>query len=102
MQTSSSEPLHKRAVTFSVTAEVRHIERQPLDPRRRPPRSTLRMARTVYEKHDGSQLTDEMLQEAAKLFSENYGVWGKGAARVTGSFAKEGKTSEIDDGVVSL
>lgn len=49
------------------------------------------MSKILYEKYDRDQVTDSMLQEASKLFSENYGVWGKEAARVMGAFAREGK-----------
>ncbi|KAL1962421.1 hypothetical protein VTN77DRAFT_9692 [Rasamsonia byssochlamydoides] len=53
------------------------------------------MTKRVYEKYDGSQVTDSMLQEAARLFSENYGVWGREAASVVGAFAKEGNHVKI-------
>jgi len=43
------------------------------------------MERQVFEKYDGGQVTESMLQEAAVLFSENYGVWGELAAQATGS-----------------
>jgi hypothetical protein len=46
------------------------------------------MERQIYEKYDAGQVTDTMLQEAAVLFSENYGVWSEQA---TGKFAKPGK-----------
>lgn len=39
------------------------------------------------------QVTDEMLDEAAKLFSENYGVWGEHAEERIGKFAKAGRYS---------
>ncbi len=45
------------------------------------------MEEQVYRKYDAGQVTDTMLQEAAVLFSENYGVWGEQA---TGKFAKPG------------
>lgn len=41
--------------------------------------------------YDSTNVTDDMLQEAAELFSENYGVWAPTAAGILGSFAKEGK-----------
>ncbi len=49
------------------------------------------MKRQLYEKYDGGEVTETMLQEAAALFSENYGVWGAQAAQAIGKFAKEGK-----------
>ena len=35
------------------------------------------MAKQIFEMFDGHELTDTMLEEAAKLFNENYGIWGK-------------------------
>lgn len=46
------------------------------------------MDEQVYKKYEAGQVTDTMLQEAAVLFSENYGVWGE---KATGKFAKPGK-----------
>jgi len=46
------------------------------------------MEEQVYKKYDAGQVTETMLQEAAVLFSENYGVWGEQA---TGKFANPGK-----------
>jgi hypothetical protein len=48
------------------------------------------MAKQVFERFDGRELTDDMLQEAAELFNENYGVWGKDP---TGKSPKPGKSS---------
>jgi len=53
------------------------------------------MEKQLFEKCDGGYVTDSMLQEAAVLFSENYGVWGEAAAQVTGKFAKAGKWYQI-------
>lgn len=49
------------------------------------------MEKQVFEKYDGSRVTENMLQEASQLFSEHYGVWGEHAAQVVGTFAKAGK-----------
>ena len=35
------------------------------------------MAKQVFERFDGRELTDNMLEEAAQLFNENYGIWGE-------------------------
>jgi hypothetical protein len=35
------------------------------------------MAKQVFEKFDGRELTDDMLEEATQLFNENYGIWGE-------------------------
>ncbi|KAF2455831.1 hypothetical protein BDY21DRAFT_348818 [Lineolata rhizophorae] len=44
------------------------------------------------EKYNGAEITSEMLQDAARLFSENYGIWGprgpKPGSRVSMSAAK--------------
>jgi hypothetical protein len=49
------------------------------------------MEKKVYEGFNSDQVTDEMLEEAAKLFSDNYGVWGAQAAENMGPFAKAGR-----------
>lgn len=61
----------------------------------RPSRSRHVMAKKIFQKFDGSQVTESMLQEASKLFNNHYGVWGKGA-EMMGAFAKEGKLAEVD------
>lgn len=90
MSLSTSGSGKIKAVAFSIQPDQEHIEKQPLE-RRRPSRSRLKMAKKVYERYDGSQVTDDMIQEASKLFSEHYGIWGKKAASTIGAFAKEGK-----------
>ena len=35
------------------------------------------MAKQIFERFDGFELTDNMLDEAAQLFNENYGIWGE-------------------------
>lgn len=49
------------------------------------------MEKQVFEKYNGSQVTESMLQEASQLFSDHYGIWGEHAAQVVGEFAKAGK-----------
>ncbi|KAF9729848.1 hypothetical protein PMIN01_11781 [Paraphaeosphaeria minitans] len=44
----------------------------------------------VYEGFKSDEVTDEMLSEAATLFSENYGIWGQQAAKRMGQFARAG------------
>lgn len=63
---SSPEPPRK-AVAFNVESTVRYIEKS-----HRP-----NMAKQLFETFDGHELTDTMLKEAAKLFNENYGIWGE-------------------------
>jgi hypothetical protein len=91
---------HRQAVAFGSQPEVKYIEKAPLESNRRPLQSRLRMAKRLYENYHASQVTDSMLQEASRLFSEHYGVWGKNAASVVGAFAKEGKL--VQNGPVSF
>ena len=49
------------------------------------------MEKQLFEKFNGEQVTESMLQQAATLFNENYGVWGELAAQSTGKFAKAGE-----------
>jgi hypothetical protein len=94
MVASKSRP--KKTVTFG-NPEVFLVEPLPREPNRRPRKSSLKMTEKIFRKFDGNEVTDSMIQEAAKLFSENYGIWGGEAANLVGAFAKEGKTSaEID------
>lgn len=54
------------------------------------------MEKQVFEKYDGSKVTESILQEAAQLFSAHYGVWSEHAAKAVGEFAKAGKLA-LDD-----
>jgi hypothetical protein len=49
------------------------------------------MHSSLVEKFEGSLITDEMLSDAAKLFSSNYGVWGPLAKEKVGVWAKQGE-----------
>lgn len=49
------------------------------------------MRQQVYEKFDGSAVTESMLLESSQLFNENYGVWSEQAAGLIGKFAQAGK-----------
>lgn len=40
------------------------------------------MARHIFETFSREEVTEDMVAEAAKLFSENYGVWGEQSAQV--------------------
>lgn len=35
------------------------------------------MAKQLFERFQGTEVTDSMLEEAAQLFNENYGIWGE-------------------------
>ncbi|KAL2046626.1 hypothetical protein ABVK25_011665 [Lepraria finkii] len=48
------------------------------------------MEKQVFEKYDGSRVTEGMLQEASQFFGDHYGVWGEHAAQAVGKFAKAG------------
>jgi hypothetical protein len=45
----------------------------------------------TFHKYEREDLTNNMLQDAARLFSENYGIWGPVAEQDMGSFAKQGR-----------
>jgi hypothetical protein len=70
MSTPETPP---KAVAFSVESSVRYIEKSPSLKTRKSPN----MAKKLFEKFDGHELTDDMLEEAAQLFNENYGIWGE-------------------------
>jgi hypothetical protein len=42
------------------------------------------MDETVYTRFKGDKVTDDMLDEAAKPFSENYGVWSAAMGTLAG------------------
>lgn len=49
------------------------------------------MAKRIFEKFDGRELTDDMLGEAAQLFNENYGTWGEDPTNPTVKPGKSGR-----------
>ena len=49
------------------------------------------METQVFENFDGNHVTESILQEASRLFSEHYGIWSEHAAQAIGEFAKAGK-----------
>ena len=49
------------------------------------------METKLFQLYDMDHITDYILQEAAQLFSNNYGVWGEEAAGFHGSFARQGR-----------
>lgn len=51
------------------------------------------MDKKVYKGFKSNKVTDKMLNKAAKLFSENYGVWGELTAERIRKFAKVGRYS---------
>ncbi|KAF3063906.1 hypothetical protein GL218_02569 [Daldinia childiae] len=66
-------PHNHSRVTFLEEPEVTTIESSWASKQRN--RAT--MIKQLYEVFSGAEVTDDMLSEAAKLFSDNYGVWGK-------------------------
>jgi len=76
----------RKSVAFTLEPQIRTIAPRPRRQRHIPD-----MEKTVYEAfHSDEGITDELLQEAARLFSENYGVWDKQAPQMVGKFAKAG------------
>lgn len=52
------------------------------------------MDEKVYRRYDGDKVTDDVLEEASKLFSEHYGVWSEHAAQLMGKFAIAGRSAD--------
>ena len=86
---------NQKEVGFRAQPDVQYIETFPRQLNSRPRRSRLKMEKQLFEKFNGGQVTESMLEQAATLFSENYGVWGEHAAQSTGKFAKAGKWPQI-------
>ena len=51
------------------------------------------MEKKLYERCTDDAVTDMMLEEASKFFSENYGVWSKCAAQQMGKVPKAGRSA---------
>jgi hypothetical protein len=51
---------------------------------------TLSVSVPTFERYQNESITDELLEDAAKLFSANYGKWSVEAAKKFGRFAKNG------------
>ncbi|KAI1840061.1 hypothetical protein JX265_014036 [Neoarthrinium moseri] len=64
-----------KTVTFSAQPHVSFIQ-SPSKSQSQP-----RMENLVLESFTDGDITDAILNEAARLFSENYGIWGKDSAR---------------------
>jgi hypothetical protein len=76
----------RKSVTFTSQPEIR-----PIEPRPHSRRSKLNMAKKLTEELDRNEVADEVLEQASKLFSENYGVWSEQAAERMGKYAKAGR-----------
>jgi hypothetical protein len=70
---STSEPPPQKEVAFSIESTVQYIEKSSGLMTRKSPN----MAKLLFERFDGRELTNSMLDEAAQLFNENYGIWGE-------------------------
>lgn len=68
-------PAQGKTVTFSAQPHVSLI--QGCSKHRRP----LNMEKILWESFTDGQITEAILEEAAKLFSKNYGIWGKDSGR---------------------
>jgi len=55
------------------------------------PTSARGMEQRIFEKYDRAHVTESMLQEAAQLFSEHYGIWSEHAAQKMHHSLKAGK-----------
>lgn len=83
----TSKAPHK-SVAFSARPDLLFVE-----PRRRTTNRHSNMEKQVFEKYDGSRVTEGMLQEASQFFGDHYGVWDEHAAEAVGNFAKAGKVA---------
>lgn len=71
--TPTSPPPRRRAVKFNEKPTIQYIDKSP--------QTDLSMSKLVFEKYDGGEVTNDMLAEASQLFNENYGIWGRDAAK---------------------
>ncbi|KAI9834407.1 MAG: hypothetical protein M1819_003018 [Sarea resinae] len=55
------------------------------------------MSTVVFQKYDGTQVTDAMLQEASRLFTENYGVWERKPPESLALSPKQAAVVTVDD-----
>ena len=46
--------------------------------------SSTTTSRFVYKSYYGSEIDDSLMERCAKLFSNNYGIWGQNTAVVRG------------------
>jgi hypothetical protein len=68
---SSTHPPQK-TVDFHTEHSVKYIEK-PYSPN---------MAKQIFERFDGYEVTDSMFEEAASLFNENHGLTADGLMQV--------------------
>ena len=68
---SQSDSTHRKIVAFSAESSIRYI------PLSLEPRKNSKMSKQIFERFDGLELTNDMLEEATQLFDGNYGIWGK-------------------------
>jgi hypothetical protein len=78
---------YSKGVSFSPYPDITYIEKRS---HKISKRSTLKMSKKVIQIFGMEQMNDPILQEAALLFSNNYGIWGERAKEVVGPFAKQG------------
>lgn len=82
-------------VSFSPDPYITYIEQSSFKISKR---STLKMSNKITQMFEMEQMNDSILQEAALLFSNNYGIWGERAKEFIGPFAKQGllRLSSLD------
>lgn len=71
----SPASLPQRTVQFATQATIHEFATYP------PVRDTVTMAQQLYETFPKEDVSDQMITDAAKLFSEHYGTWGKRSHR---------------------
>ena len=75
---TDAQPLKRKAVAFSPQPDISIIPSLGISRKRR---RGLTMGEVVYRSFVGKQITEEILEEASRLFSENYGTWGINSGR---------------------
>jgi hypothetical protein len=81
----------RKSVAFNLKPQEQLIAARP-----HRPGSTRNMEKKLYEGFTSDEVTDEMLVEASKLFSDHYGVWGERAAQSMGKFAIAGRLGDTN------
>ncbi|KAK1659832.1 hypothetical protein BDP55DRAFT_619425 [Colletotrichum godetiae] len=79
-------PKSSPSLRFSDFPDVKIFEAD--EPRRKRRKASTETMAKLVSNFNGQQVTDDMLKDAAKLFSENYGFWGNEGRGSPGSRVK--------------
>ncbi|KAK2036412.1 hypothetical protein LZ31DRAFT_536413 [Colletotrichum somersetense] len=81
-------PKSSASLRFSDSIDIQTFEVD--EPRRKRRKASAETMAKLVSNFKGEQVTEAMLKDAAKLFSENYGVWGNRGPGKPGSRVKMG------------